>query len=126
MTMPGGKKRRGVGMTAASGLVFDSEFRRAALKAAPPMARLGYTLGKRMASRQAHQQLTEASEGLAHLCGMLTSAGPQLAEQLGLVDPPRRSRRWLPAAGAVAVVAVAVVLATDPARRRRVQRLVVH
>jgi hypothetical protein len=119
----GSKKRRGLGRTAAAGLAFDPELRRAALRATPPVARLGYTLGKRMAS----QQLDEAADSFSHLVALLSSAGPQLAEQLGLTqpDPPRR-RRLLPAAGAVAVVAVAVVVVTDPGRRRRLQRLVVH
>ncbi len=103
------KKRRGLGRTAAAGLAFDPELRRAAVRAAPPVARLGYILAKRMAS----QQLDEATDTFSHLVALLTS------------DPPRR-RRLLPAAGAVAVVAVAVVVATDPDRRRRLQRLVVH
>jgi hypothetical protein len=119
----GSKKRPGLGRTAAAGLAFDSEVRRAALKAAPPMARLGYTLGKRVAS----QQLDEAADSFSHLAALLTSAGPQLAEQLGLTHPePRRRCRLVPAAGGIAVVALAVVVATDPDRRRRLQRLVVH
>lgn len=121
--MFGSKKKRGLGRTAATGLVFDPELRRAAVQAAPPVARLGYTLGKRMAS----QQLEETGQAFSHLSDLLTSAGPQLAEQLGLAKPePRPSRRLLPAIGGVALVAVAVVVATDPARRRRLQRLVVH
>lgn len=121
--MFGSKKRRGLGRTAAAGLAFDPELRRAAMQAAPPVARLGYTLGKRMAS----QQLEEAADTFSHLVSLLTSAGPQLAEQLGLTEPePPRHRRLLPAAGGITVVAIAVVVATDPARRRRLQRLVVH
>jgi hypothetical protein len=119
----GAKKKRGLGRTAATGLVFDSELRRAAVQAAPPVARLGYTLGKRMAS----QQLEEAGEAFGHLASMLTSAGPQLAEQLGLTrqGPPPRCR-LLPVVGGAAAMAVAVIVATDPGRRRRLQRLFVH
>ena len=121
--MFGSKKRPGLGRTAATGIMFDPELRRAARQAAPPVARLGYTLGKRMAS----QQLDEAAEAFSHLASLLTSAGPQVAEQLGLAQPaPPRRRRLLPAVGAVAVVAVGVVVATDPGRRRRLQRLFVH
>jgi hypothetical protein len=119
----GSKKRRGLGRTAAAGLVFDPELRRAAVQAAPPVARLGYTLGKRMAS----QQLDEATQAFGHLAALLTSAGPRLAEQLGLAEPePPARRRLLPAAGGIAALAVAVVVATDPGRRRRLQRLFVH
>jgi hypothetical protein len=119
----GSKKRRGLGRTAATGLVFDPELRRAAVQAAPPVARLGYTLGKRMAG----QQLEEAGEAFGHLAAMLTSAGPQLAELLGLTQPePPLRRRLLPAVGGAAVVALVVVVAADPGRRRRLQRLVVH
>jgi hypothetical protein len=119
----GSKKRPGLGRTAVAGLAFDSEVRRAALKAAPPVARLGYTLGKRVAS----QQFDEAAHTFSHLAALLTSAGPQLAEQLGLTHPaPRRRRRLVPAASGIAVVALAVVVATDQDRRRRLQRLVVH
>lgn len=121
--MFGSKKRRGLGRTAATGLVFDPELRRAAVQAAPPVARLGYTLGKRMAS----QQLEGAGEAFGHLSALLTSAGPKLAEQIGLVaPPPPPRRRLLPAIGGAAVVAVAALVATDPGRRRRLQRLFVH
>ena len=131
--MFGSKKKQSLGMTAATGLLVDPELRRAALRAAPPAARLGYLLGKRMAGQQARHQLTEARQQLSdageafeHLATMLTSAGPQLAEQLGLIEPPQRKRSLAPALGGVAVVAVAVVLATDPTRRQKLQRLVIH
>jgi hypothetical protein len=119
----GSKKRRGLGRTAATGLVFDPELRRAAVQAAPPVARLGYTLGKRMAS----QQLEDAGEAFSHLSALLSSAGPRLAEQIGLAAPaPPARRRLLPAVAGSALVAVAVLVATDPGRRRRLQRLFVH
>ncbi|HWD84217.1 MAG TPA: hypothetical protein VG321_00595 [Solirubrobacteraceae bacterium] len=119
----GSKKKHGLGRTAATGLVFDSELRRAAVQAAPPVARLGYTVGKRMAS----QQLDDAGQAFSHLARLLSSGGPQLAQQLGLAQPePPPRRRLLVAVGGIALVAVTVVVATDPARRRRLQRLVVH
>lgn len=125
--MFGSKKKRGLGMTAATGLVVDPELRRAALQAAPPVARLGYTLGKRVATQQARDQFEEASQAFSHLAALLTSAGPHLAEQLGLTEPePPPRRRLLPAVGGIAVAALVVVVATDPGRRRRLQRLVVH
>lgn len=96
--MFGSKKNPGLGRTVATGLVVDPELRRAAARAAPPVARFGYTLGKRMASQQVRLREPE--------------------------PPPRR--RLLPVAAGIAVVAVTVVMATDPARRRRLQRLFIH
>lgn len=134
--MFGRKRKQSLGRTAASGMVFDPEIRRAALQAAPPVARLGYTVGKRAVAQQARQQLDEAGEAFSHLtdeagqtfshlASLLSTTGPLLAEQLGLIEPPRR-RRLAPLVGGAAVALVAVVVATDPGRRQRIQRLIVH
>lgn len=135
--MFGRKRKQSLGRTAASGVVFDPEIRRAALQAAPPVARLGYTVGKRAVAQQARQQLDEAGEAFSHLtdeagqtfshlASLLSTTGPQLAEQLGLIEPPRRRRRLGPVVGGAALALVAVVVATDPGRRQRIQRLIVH
>ncbi len=125
--MFGASKKPSLGRTAASGLVLDRDIRRAAVRAAPPVVRLGYVIGRRMAQQQARLQLEQAEATFTTLATMLTTAGPQLAEQLGLVEAqtPRR-RRLLPVTGAAVAVGVAVVLITDPTRRHRLQRLIVH
>lgn len=117
-----GRNRRK--LTAAD-FVLDSEIRRAALRAAPPVARLGLTVGKRLAQRETEFRLGQASQTFDTLTAMLTTTGPQLAEQLGLIETPRH-RRVVPAALAATGVVVAVILATDPQQRQRVQRLFVH
>ena len=93
------RRNPGVGRIAATGVVLDPEIRRAFLRAVPPVARLVFVLSKRMAREQ--------------------------ARQLGLAQRPAR-RRLAPAVGGAAALALIVVLATDPARRRRLQRLIVH
>lgn len=88
-----------LGKTAATGILFDPEIRSAVAHAVPPLTRLAFAVGKRMMREQARQM------GLA-------------------ASPPRR--RLGPAVGGLALVAVAVVLATDENRRRKLQRLIVH
>jgi ferric-dicitrate binding protein FerR (iron transport regulator) len=78
-----------------------------------------------MARQEARRQLEQAEEAFDTLRSLLTSAGPQLAEQLGLVEPPRR-RRFLPVAGLAAVVVIAAVVGSDPRQRQKLQRLIVH
>src|SRR5947209_1220415 len=119
-------RKPSVGSAVASGIVFDPEIRRAAAQAAPAVARLGFTVGRRMARQEAQRQLAHAEGAFATLSSMLTTAGPQLAELIGLAEPPRRKRRVLPVLGATAAVAAAVVIATDPEQRQKIQRLIVH
>lgn len=114
-----------LGRTAATGILVDPDIRRAAAHAAPPVARLGFTIGRRMARQEARHQLEQAEEAFGTLRSLLSTAGPQLAEQLGLVEPPRR-RRFLPATGLVAVVVIAAVVGSDPRQRQKIQRLIVH
>lgn len=112
--------------TAATGILVDPDIRRAAAHAAPPVARLGFTIGRRMARQEARRQLEQAEETFSTLRSLLSTAGPQLAEQLGLLEPPRRRRRFLPVAGVVALAVAVAVVGSDPRQRQKIQRLIVH
>jgi hypothetical protein len=119
-------RKSGLGRTAAGGLLFDPEIRRAAAHAAPPLARLGLGVGKRMARKRAELRFQQAGRTLTTLGALVSSYGPQIAQQLGLVEPPKR-RRVAPAVATAAVVgAGAIYLAQQPQQRRKLTRLIVH
>lgn len=123
--MLGRRNKRSLGRTAATGLLVDPDIRRAAVAAAPPVARLGFTIGRRLARLEAQDRLGQAAETFDTLRALLSTAGPQLAEQLGLIEPPRRSRVG-PVLAVTTVVAVSAVVLSDAERRQKVQRLIVH
>jgi hypothetical protein len=89
----------GIRSAALSGLVFDSEIRSAALRAAPAVTRLVFAIAKRAARLQ--------------------------AEELGLLRRPGRGRHLAaPMLTGAALAAVAGYL-SDADRRQKVQRLLV-
>jgi ferric-dicitrate binding protein FerR (iron transport regulator) len=118
-------RRRGLGSIAASGLITDPKLRSAALDAAPPLARLGWRLGRRAAQRRAQERwerVVPALDGAATLLGTLL---PQALQQAGLIEPPRRRRRRrVPGILAGAAVAGTAALLLEPShgaeRRARV------
>jgi hypothetical protein len=102
--MARGGKKPGIGAAAATGLLFDSEIRSAAARAALPVARLAFAIAKRAARQAARRR----------------------AEQLGLIELPGRGRRLASPVLAGSALAAAAVYLSDPERRQKVQRLVVH
>lgn len=124
-------RRPGIGSTAASGLLFDSEIRHAAAQAAAPVARLGFSVGKRWARRRTRQQMQQATEAITTLATLVAAYGPMLAEQLGLVEPPKpASRRAAPVLIGGSVIAAGAYYLFDPRHgrehRQQFQRLFVH
>ena len=119
-------RKPGIGGVAASGLLFDSDIRSAAAQAAPPLMRLGFSIGKRAARRKARYRFDEASQTIATIASVLSTLLPQLAEQLGLIEPPKKQRRIGPALAGAAIVTVGAVYLSDPDHRQKVQQLIVH
>lgn len=85
--------------------------RRAAMRAA----------GKAVAERRFRDQL-ELIDGVARTVGetvvLLVTYGPELAEALGLVEPPKRSRTGRTVVVGIAIGAGAVYLSSSERRRR--------
>ncbi len=93
------KSRRSVGATAAVGIVLDPEIRRAAAQAVPPVTRLAFAVGKRMA-RQEARRLTPSKS--------------------------RRRRILASVAGGGTLLAVAVLITADASRRRKLEPPAAH
>lgn len=124
--MFGRDKKASVGSTAAKGILFDSEMRAAALRALPPLTRLGFGILKSLARQRAHRRWNQANETLAATIALLNEYAPQIAEELGLIEPPKRRRA--PKLIAVAVAGGAAYYLLEPSHgaehRRQLQQLV--
>jgi hypothetical protein len=124
------RSKPSIGATAATGLFTDPLIRRAALEAAPPMAKLGFGVGRRLARRRARRRIAQFSGTVNAIATVLAAYGPLVAQELGLVEPPRRSSRVASKLAATAVIAAGAVYLLDPERgperRQQVHKLVVH
>jgi hypothetical protein len=123
-------KRQGFASIALSGVLFDPKIRRAALGAAPPVARLGWLLGRRAAERRTRQHLDQVIPAVEQLAALTASVVPHVLAELGLVEAPKPRRRLAPKATALAAVGAAAVYLLEPGRgqahRRQLARLIVH
>ena len=123
------KHKPGLGGTAALGLVTDRQIRRAAVDAGGPVARLGWGVGSKLARRRANRRAHQISDVTNALSTLLSTYGPALLEQLGLVEPPKR-KRTLPRVATGALIGAGAMYLLDPAtgaaHRRQVQHLVKH
>lgn len=108
------KSKPSLGAEAAKGLIADPEIRQAAAEAAPPVARLSLSIGKRFARRRTRRQLEQLGETINTLATTLATYGPALAQQIGVMEPPKRKRRKVlvpvAAAGAVAAGGAAIAI----------------
>lgn len=108
------KSKPSLGAEAAKGLITDPEIRQAAVEAAPPVAKLSFSIGKRFARRRTRKQLEQLGETINALASTLATYGPALAQQLGVIETPKRKRRKLlipiVAGGALAAGGAAVAL----------------
>ena len=114
-----------LGPTAATGVLFDPEIRRAAAHAAPPVARLGFGVGRRLARRRAQRRWDQTAGAIQTLATVLTTFGPQLAQELGLIEPPRR-RPVAPVLAGGAVLGAGALYLADGKHRRQLAALVTH
>lgn len=123
--MLGRKRKPGIGGTAASGLLLDPEIRSAAAHAAQPVARLGVGVGKRFARRRARRRWEQTSETLAALGTLLTTFGPRLAQELGLIETPKR-RPIAPVLVTGAALGAGALYLADGDHRHKVGQLIAH
>jgi hypothetical protein len=114
-----------VGMKGAMLAARHPMLRRATLRAAKPTARVGWKAGKAVAKRRFSTQL-EVIDGVARTVGetvvLLVTYGPELAEALGLVEPPKRRKTGRAVVVGVAIGGGAVYL-SSPERRRQLRQL---
>jgi hypothetical protein len=124
------RRRPGIASTAASGVLLDPKIRRTALEAAPPLVRLSWMIGRRVARRRARQRWEQVMPALERTATLLTTVAPQLLVELGLVEPPRRRRPIILKASAAALAGAAAFYLLEPTHgaehRRQLQRLIVR
>lgn len=148
--MPSKKTTARLGAKTAVVMYRHPRLRRATVRTARPVAKVGWRVGKIVAKRKARRQLAAVNaraevigaqvlamgDGLAQLAdvarvgGQLVIVyGPLVAEVLGLVEPPKRSSRG-PVLMAGIVFGAAAVYFLEPEHgaehRQRAQELVTH
>lgn len=123
------KSKASTGISTAKVIIEDPQIRRAAVEAAPPVARLGVTVGKRVARRQAREQIKQISDAVNTLSMLVSTYGPQLVKQLGLIEEPKR-KRTAPRFVAGALIGAGTMYLLEPQtgseHRQQLQRLMSH
>lgn len=108
------KSKPSLGAEAAKGLITDPEIRQAAVEAAPPVAKLSLSIGRRFARRRTRKQLEQLGDTINALASTLATYGPALAQQIGVMEPPKKKRRKVlvpvAAAGAIAAGGAAIAI----------------
>ncbi len=107
--MVGTKTKAKVGAKAAKGIIQEPILRGAVSEIAPPMAKLGMTVGKKRINRKTRKQLEHLSETV----GTVASQASDLAQQLGLVEPPKQ-KSTTPRVVAGAVIGAALMYLLEP------------
>ena len=124
------RRKDSVGSVAARGLLFDRQIRRAAIQSAAPLARLSFGVSRRMARRRAQRRWDQIAPTINALTSLAATFGPHLAEQFGIVEPPRRTSRVAPKLAIGALVGAGAFYLLEPQHgpehRRQVQRLIAH
>lgn len=108
------KAKPSLGAEAAKGIITDPEIRQAAAQAAPPVAKLSFSIGKRFARRRTRRQLEQLGETINTLASTLATYGPMLAQQIGVEPPKKKKRRKalvpMAAVGALAAGGAAIAI----------------
>jgi hypothetical protein len=117
-----GKATKGfIGVKATKGVAKNPKILQAGAKAAPPAAKLGWKVAKPRLSRGTRRR----AERLGDVVGSaLTVYGPQAAEQLGLIEPPKPKRTAPRVIAGVVIGATAMyLLEPEHGREHREQLL---
>jgi type VI protein secretion system component VasF len=118
-----------VGAKSAKTIVQNPLLRSAVTEAAPPIARLGLTAGKKRMTRKGRRQLDQMADALTTVAALTSTYAPraaQAAQELGLVQAPK-PKRTAPRLLAGALLGATAMFLLEPGHgrehRRQVQRL---
>lgn len=129
--------RATIALDTAKAITHDPQLRSAAAQAAPPLARIGAGVGRRLARRRAQRRVRQLNDAITTARALIATYGPLAVEQLqqiGVVEPPpkpRRTRRLLaPRFVAGALAGAGAMYLLEPSHghehRRQLQKLVSH
>lgn len=123
------KTKAKAGAKTAKAIVEHPLLRTAVTEAAPPVVKLGAKAGKRRLSRKARRQLEQLGDTMGTVAELASNYVPQAAQaaqELGLVEAPKK-KRTAPRLLAGAVIGATVMYLFEPEHgrehRRQVQRL---
>lgn len=110
--------------------IAESPLLRSAIgEAAPPIAKLGVKAGKKRISRKTRKQLEQLGDTVGNVASLASNYVPQAAEvaqQLGLVEPPPR-KKTAPRVLAGVAIGAALMYLLEPGvgdqHRRQLQKL---
>ena len=86
------KSKRVVSVGTAADLIHDPQIRKAAAEAVSPMTQLSLSVGKRLARRRARRRIQQLNDTFNLARALVAASGPQVVEQLGLVEQPKPKR----------------------------------
>lgn len=125
-----GAKTAKAGAKTAQSIVRNPLLRSAVSEAGPPIARLGMKAGKKQLSRKGRRQLEQLGDAMTTVATLASNYAPQAAEmaqELGLVEPPKR-KRTTPRLLAGAALGATAMFLFEPKHgsehRRQVQKLI--
>jgi hypothetical protein len=123
------KTKAKVGAKAAKGIIQEPLLRNAVSEIAPPVAKLGVKVGKKRMSRKTRKQLEQIGETVGTVASIAQEYGPRAAEvaqQLGLVEAPKR-KSTTPRVVAGVVIGAALMYLLEPGvggqHRQQLQKL---
>jgi hypothetical protein len=127
--VPSTKTKAAAGAKAAKTIAQNPFLRTAVTEAGPPIARLGVNAGKQRLSRKTRKQLEDLGDTLGTVASLASNYVPQAAQaaqELGLIEAPKRKRTGPRLLAGAALGALAMFL-FEPGHgrehRRQVQKL---
>jgi hypothetical protein len=120
------KTKAKAGAKTAKTIAENPLLRSAVSEAAPPIAKLGVKAGKKRMSRKTRKQLEQLGDTVGSVATLAQNYVPQAAEvaqQLGLVEPPKRKSSTPRVLAGVAIGAALMYLLEPGAGSQRRQQL---